>query len=141
MRRIFRGGAKIAEMKDGMYVQTYHKDCVIISIANYTGKSYDDVLRAAEMCGAKNVHQRGTPTNLIPVIILMLTGKMPKHLKPRRGQDKLTGILSWHKPNAKSGHSTACIDGIVFDTDGRQYPIADYRRIMNFNLRGYYGGF
>ena len=53
------------EMRDGMYVQTYHQDCVIISIANYTGKSYEEIIQAAITCGANDVLEKGTKQILI----------------------------------------------------------------------------
>lgn len=114
------------------------KDCAVVSICNFTGKSYDEVLAAGEIITPNfrtAVRIRGTYHHEVTFILAHLTKRAWTETTPRRGQDKLNGILSWHKPGYAKGHMTACINGHVFDTNGKTWPIEEYRRVYNFCLR------
>lgn len=115
------------------YVLQGNKDCAIVSIANYTGKDYAEVRQVAEYFGYRP--GSGTSTHTIGLILAKLTGKMPIESCPRRGQEKINGLVSWHRPNTKNGHLTACIDGNIFDTDGRIYTVKQYRYYYRMSIR------
>lgn len=118
-------------------IQGDDKDCAIISICNYTGKTYSEVLTAAMKLNIlpKYIRERGTPSYAIPFILLILTGKIWHERKPRRGQEKINGLASWHVAGKKFGHMTAIVDGNVFDTDGSVTPISKYREVNQYHLR------
>ena len=106
-------------------------DCAIVALSAYFGIPYDDVLAELKDLAIKfpmvwNFH-KGTPTVLHNAFCFK-RGLKPIPV-PRRGQDKITGIVSLHAANAKNGHLVACIDGIIFDAFVPEgMPIAEYRQ-------------
>lgn len=117
-------------------IQGNKKDCVIISVVNYTGKDYDTVLSYARMLGIKHDYSfKGTPDTAIQIILSAALGCVARRYTPRRGQEKLNGIAVWKRPGRKNGHATCVIDGNVFDTDGRIWAIAEYRERYNYSLK------
>ena len=120
------------------YVLQGRNDCAIVSICNFTGKSYDEVLEAGKVLNPTfpdKVRMRGTSHDEIMFILAYLTKRVWTERKPRRGQEKLTGLCSWHVAGRRQGHLTACISGHVYDTDGSIYPIEEYRARFNYSLR------
>jgi hypothetical protein len=122
-----------------MYIlQGRHSDCAIVSLANYTGKDYDSVLTVCAALAGRTVDEiraKGTPGNIISTALAVLTGKHVRKTAPRRGQDKINGVVSWHKPGRKNGHMTAVIDGHVFDTNGDVMTVPEYRTRKGYCIR------
>lgn len=124
-----------------MYLtQGLNKDCVVISLANYTGRTYEQVMAAVNTIGytKEYVWKTGTPVFIIPAVIALLTGKLPRTLRPRKGQTKLNGIADFHSPSAKNGHCAPVIDGIVYDTDGSVTSIEEYKLDKGYVLRNFW---
>jgi hypothetical protein len=124
-----------------MYTYQGTNDCAIVSISNYTGRSYKDVVQAAsEMANISilTIHKNGTPEYAIILILAKLTGKCWKTWCPKRNQHKINGLVSLHNPGRKNGHMVACVDGQVFDTDGKVYPLSVYKVIHNYMVRRVY---
>lgn len=112
-------------------------DCAIVSICNLTGASYNDVIATASKLNITpdKIRQRGVwHTEILPILV-MVTGKPWYEINPRRGQEKYTGIASWHRGSNRSGHMTVIMDGGVIDTDGNVWTIEQYRVRMNYSLR------
>jgi hypothetical protein len=114
-------------------------DCAIVSIANFCGKTKDEVF----LCGEKNirpdfrskVYRMGTSHDEVTLLLFFMTNRCWRMRSPRRGQNKITGLCSWHRGNSHRGHMTACIQGNVFDTNGSITPIEEYRQKFGFSLR------
>ena len=125
-----------------MYIQGHNKkDCVIISVANYLKLDYDTVLETFLAMGLtkETIFQKGIPIGLIPSALSKLAkDKKVEFKKPRRGQEKITGLASWHTPGAKHGHCTILTNGFVLDTDGKIYTLKEYKQTFNYVLRGAY---
>lgn len=120
--------------------ETGKRDCVIISIANYTGKPYDEVMSYAQSFGLNpdRIVSRGTPDTHIALIIARALGRAPIEKHPRRGQEKLTGIAVWRRPQRLKGHCSILMDGHILDTDGKIYTIDEYRLRYGYNLKCVY---
>lgn len=93
-------------------------DCAIVACSTYLGIPYDDVKRAFFMIALDN-HivwncHKGTPT-FISSRFMANKGLTKCTTIPRRGQDRISGIVSMHSAGAKSGHMVTMINGTVFD--------------------------
>lgn len=120
------------------FVYQGQNDCALVSIANYTGATYDEVVRVAitiARVSPETIRYRGVTHNEITLILFGVTKKVWRECKPRRGQYKINGVISWHHPNVKNGHMTACIDGHVFDTNGHVSTVEQYKLRHNFCIR------
>ena len=124
-----------------MYTFQGTNDCAIVSIANYTGHSYKDVvLAASEMANVSilQIHKHGTPEHAILLILAKLTGKWWTVYHPKKNQHRINGIVSMHVAGKKNGHMVAVVDGNVFDTDGLIMPIMEYKIRHNYVIRHVY---
>ncbi len=107
-------------------------DCAIVACSHYFGIDYDVIVAefqsiADSLCIRWN-RSVGTPSDITS--IFCRRRGLNNYPVPRRGQDKITGIVSMHSANAARGHMVAMIDGIVFDAfvpEGK--PIAEYQKL------------
>jgi hypothetical protein len=122
------------------YTLQGNKDCAIVSICNYTGKSYDEVMEAALFANLtpEKVAKSGTPDYAVVLILLKLTGRVWTMHKPRRGQEKINGLVSFHQANRSVGHMVAVVDGHVYDTDGMVLDIKSYAARYSYHVRMVY---
>lgn len=109
-------------------------DCTIVALTAYFGISYEQVreelMGHAIRLGMVWKMHKGTP-NILCQAFCYKRGLSPR-LVPRRGQDKITGIVSLHSAGASTGHMVAMIDGIVFDADNPNgMPIAQYQTVYH----------
>src|SRR6266404_855880 len=84
-------------------------DCVIVAIANATGLSYDEI--AAKLPVGKHGVMHSEWTNYLKELGWYLSPSVP-----RRGQDKITGIVRLISNKKATGHLVYMRDGIVFDS-------------------------
>ena len=121
---------------DTTYSQKGNKDCVIITLANHLRVSYENVILAAESIGVtpELIAKRGVLTSEIDKLLIRLCPFSIWQVRnPRRGQEKITGFARWHSVKGKPGHLNYIKAGMVYDTDGWQYSIDDYRRYFKIN--------
>ncbi len=114
-----------------MLIESRQKnDCTIVALTHYFGLDYNDVREELLALSIKlgivwNMH-KVTP-NILAQAFCYKRG-LKSTLVPRRGQDKITGIVSMHATGTKKGHMVAMIDGIVFDAlQPEGMPIKDYQ--------------
>lgn len=115
-------------------------DCAIVALTHYFGLPYEEVLlelyAIAKELGIKWNPHKGTP-NVISWRFCEKRGLIKRSV-PRRGQDKISGLVQLHSAGASSGHMVAMIDGYVFDAifpDG--IPIKEYQqRVTRKHIRG-----
>lgn len=117
-----------------MNLSRYPRDCAIVAISLYTGRSYDEVLAAIRAFAGPNwlPNERGTP-DAYSTAILTAWGLTKTTTIPRRGQEKITAIASVHSPGARTGHMIAIIDGHVFDATTEGMPLKQYQ--MTYSRR------
>ena len=106
-------------------------DCSIVAIAQYTGKSYDEV--KSGLPGYNPLW--GTP--LKDSMMYLLSNGFVSMPVPRRGRDKMNGIIAVFK-GAKVGHMLAVIDGHVFDSIVQGMPIDTYCKNTGYHVRWYF---
>ena len=118
-----------------MYMQGHDGDannCVLVSIANLTGKDYSEIREIAIRTDAYE-QNRGTHIGDIGDILERLD--IPSTTKkPRRGAERLTGIVAFMS-GRKLGHCIAMIQGKVLDTDGVWYNLNEYRKARRYHIR------
>ena len=120
-----------------MYLQGNNGDernCTLVSIANLTGKKYAEVRSVADQCHAY-IQGRGTYVHKIPDILALL-GIHSTIKKPRRGAEKLTGIVTFFRSGVRrfNGHSVAMIQGKILETDNIWYSLDVYRRSYKYHI-------
>ena len=114
-----------------MNIQSLNKnDCAIVAFSHYFGIDYDSVTNElqsyANELGINWIRTNGTPIILIRCYCLKHKLRLIK--TPRRGQDKITGIVHMYSDNFKRHHLVAMIDGYVFDIAAPNgMPIKDYQ--------------
>jgi hypothetical protein len=112
-------------------------DCVIVSLANYFGYSYDKVYQDLARHGGpvNGDPNRGYFRAVWSKAVAEYLGRPPIVKHPRRGQDRLTGLLHVASPGGFRRHLTIVLDGIVFDTNGTVLPIAEYKLRHRYVVR------
>src|SRR5215471_10470385 len=121
-----------------MLVKSLQKnDCAIVALTHYFGIDYHCVINElqgyADKLGIKWHREKGTPQALINAFCY--ARGLNKVVKiPRRGQDKLTGIVTLYNNNKTQYHCVAMIDGNVFDLVAPEgMHISEYRSRVNCN--------
>ena len=106
---------------------TYSKtgqDCGIVAIANYIGKTYDEVFNAARETGylvrSDGLTNAGKLNSCLSHFGWRAT-VMPKEIVDRR---KFTGLYRYCMASKNIGHIMSCIDGNAFDVDGSVNPLS-----------------
>ena len=106
-------------------------DCVIVSIANFLDIDYDDVIAACENCRIitrAEIQKGGLKRFQIEQLLKVLRPfQVWQYRKPRRGQEKLVGLVRFHINKNSNGHMAILNRGIVIDTDGWRSSLAEYR--------------
>lgn len=96
-------------------------DCVIVAIANATGLSYDEI--AAKLTLGKRGINHLDWTNYLKSLGWYLSPSVP-----RRGQDKITGIVRMISNKKATGHLVYMKNGIIFDSFAPNgMPIKEYQ--------------
>ena len=92
-------------------------DCVIVAIANGTGMTYDEVLNSLNLSELEilDLPIRGIQ-NKVWWAYLTNLGWTRKSTIPRRGQEKISGIVSLISTKTVNRHLVYMKDGIVFDS-------------------------
>lgn len=105
-------------------------DCVIVAIANGTGLSYETVQSglAAMVTDGSQLITRAGISGYIWIGYLKLLGWTRYPKVPRRGQDKITGIVRLYSSKYSTGHLTWMNRGLVYDIGANGMPIAEYQR-------------
>ena len=100
-------------------------DCVVVSLSNYFGLEYAEVVKLLQ---AKGWIDKGVGVYYATYmsVIIDLLGRPPIIRKPRRGADKLTGLALVGKYR-RYQHLTVIVDGNIFDTNGEVVPLIQYR--------------
>jgi hypothetical protein len=113
------------------------KDCVVVSIANYFGRSYEQVYRDLIRYGGpvNGNHSKGYHSRVWSKVVTEYLGRSPIVRHPRRGQQHLTGLLQVASPGGFRRHLTIVLDGMVIDTDGETLLLADYKRKYGYVVR------
>lgn len=97
-------------------------DCAIVAIANATGLSYDEIQSRLPKPGKHGLSH----DSFVPLIESFGFVRLQKI--PRRGQEKITGIVRMISNKRVSGHLVYMKNGIVFDSFHPQgIPIKDYQ--------------
>lgn len=113
-------------------------DCAIVALCNYFGVDYAEVVTellaiAVEKGVVWNI-KRETP-NAISWEFCRKRGLIQRTV-PRRGQEKISGIVSLHSAGARLGHMVVMIDGIVFDAFFPEgIPIKEYQTMARKHIR------
>ena len=118
-----------------MYMQSHNGDennCTIVSIANLTGKDYSEVREIASACEAYHPLNGTEITEVSGILSELGISSIIK--KPRRGADKLTGLVHFFS-SAEKGHTAILIQGKVLDTDGSWQILGYYRKVHNYRIR------
>jgi hypothetical protein len=111
-------------------------DCAIVACSHYFGIHYDAVVTEfqtiADELGIQWKRQKGTPSCITDMFCARRG--LNQYPVPRRGQEKITGVISLHSANARSGHMVCMIDGIVFDAFAPEgIPIREYQSLSRCN--------
>lgn len=130
-------------------LQRTQKDCVIAAISNYFGKEYEVVLERLDKLagrpdeGATHIpglrRSGGYYPQTYKRLIAEYLGREPNESRPRRGRERITGLVRLKKNGEHStGHLTCVIDGWVFDTssigDVLMMPLVDYCRRYRWHV-------
>lgn len=115
------------------------KDCVIVALANYCHKSYDGVVKdcydnVSSDIFSENHWQHGfRPATYLKVFELYLNRKAI-HIQPKGKQWLFTGLVRVSRSGRKTGHLVFCLLGIVYDVDGKEMRLDDYRKRYGYNV-------
>lgn len=98
-------------------------DCAIVAISNATGMSYDDIAKRLPQPDKRRGIQNKDWTALIESL-----GWIKQRTIPRRGQDRITGIVRMISNKRASGHLVYMKNGIVYDSQHLTgLPIKEYQ--------------
>ena len=104
------------------------KDCVPVALANFFGIPYDEAIGRLKEKGWVN-QNKGVNLiywfQVVQDLHMEMWGRQPVVCKPRRGAEKLTGLVQLKK--GSQGHLTVLIEGMICDTDGLIKPLTTYR--------------
>lgn len=107
------------------------KDCVIVALANYTQKSYDEVLKDIySICDItkENHYKSGFFHTTYIALYEKYVGRKAVMLKGFRGNN-ITGLVRLKKPGRNTGHLVMAVLGTVYDYDGSVNPISHFREL------------
>lgn len=115
------------------FVSRQKNDCAPIALANWLELDYEHVCKEVNYkseCGVSHYH----------ACKFMREHGMARFPVPRRGQDKMTGIIQFKYPGRRLRHLAVVRNGLVFETstpDGM--PIKDWKRKFgNPNVTDYW---
>jgi hypothetical protein len=111
-------------------------DCVPLALSNWFGLDYEQVRRELGCIPGK-----GVKTSVWHEYVK--SRGMIEQLVPRRGQNRMTGIIhTCSKGNHRTGgHLAIIINGRVYDRVSNGLPIEEYKKLVrNSRITGYWIG-
>ena len=126
-------------MMDVSIKSVHLNDCAIVACSHYFGIPYDKVLDEFRLISSAHGQtykiSNGTP-RYVTNVFLVSKGLKKRSKIPRRGQNKISGIVVMVNVNKTKAHMVAMIDGMVFDTVSPEgTPIDVYqRRVMTKHI-------
>lgn len=131
----------MTNFQHGRVIQANAGDCVVVALANYTGKDYDYCMQVVCSVSGRNkgeILERGTPSKAVELALSLVQGRVCKVVTPKPLSDcYLSGIGHWYydgrdtgklnMARIKHGHANVVSNGKVYDTNGKTYTMSEYK--------------